>query len=138
MNSNKSNGNRFERELCKELAGRGFWAHNFAQSPAGQPADIIAVKGKTAWLIDCKVMSGKYLELSRVEPNQLTAMDLWTLKCECEPYFAVQLPEGAVRMVAYAMIQEWIADGVTRVDIPRLVRNSLLFVQWVEGVNKLC
>lgn len=55
--TNKKLGNDFEKELCEMLSEWGYWCHNMAQNAAGQPADVIAVKGKTAYLIDCKVCS---------------------------------------------------------------------------------
>lgn len=135
--SNRSEGNAFEREFCEMLAERGFWAHNMAQSQAGQPADIICVKRHFAFLIDCKLMSGNYFDLNRVEPNQLTAMDLWSMRCETLPLFAVKLPDGAVRMLDYGMVQAWIADNHMRIGIPELTRHAPLFQQWVHGVDTL-
>ena len=55
MASNRKTGTTFESELCEILSQNGFWAHNLAQNSAGQPADVIAVRNKTAYLIDCKV-----------------------------------------------------------------------------------
>ena len=53
MATNRKIGNTFETEFCELLFQRGFWCHNMAQNAAGQPADVIAVKNKTAYLIDC-------------------------------------------------------------------------------------
>lgn len=70
MATNKKLGNTFEAELCEILFKHGFWSHNLAQNAAGQPADVIAVKHKTPYLIDCKVCSRGKFPLSRVEENQ--------------------------------------------------------------------
>ena len=70
MKSNRAVGNAFEQELCELLFGYGFWAHNLKQDNAGQPADVIAVKNKVAYLIDCKDCSAKGFDLRRVEDNQ--------------------------------------------------------------------
>lgn len=70
MATNRKIGNSFETEFCELLFQHGFWCHNMAQNAAGQPADVIAVKGKTAYLIDCKVCSNNRFHLSRVEENQ--------------------------------------------------------------------
>lgn len=51
MATNRKIGNSFETEFCELLFQHGFWCHNMAQNAAGQPADVIAVKGKTAYLI---------------------------------------------------------------------------------------
>ena len=75
--SNRSLGNSFETELCELLSSYGFWVHPMRQDNSGQPADIIAVKNKKAYLIDAKVCSNNKFPLSRVEENQYLAMDLW-------------------------------------------------------------
>ena len=51
-NSNKTSGNKFEDDFSIILAKNGFWAHVMQQKKEGQPADIIAVKGKFHTLID--------------------------------------------------------------------------------------
>lgn len=135
--TNRSSGNAFERRFCAMLAERGFWAHNMAQSACGQPADVIAVKGRTVWLIDCKVCSNDRFDLKRVEPNQLTAMDLWTTKCPYEPYFALELSEGAVFMVGYGTIQEFLADDRMTMSHVDIHRKGIPFAAWVSGVNLL-
>ena len=61
MATNRKIGNSFETEFCELLFQYGFWCHNIAQNAAGQPADVIAVKNKTAYLIDCKVCSNNRL-----------------------------------------------------------------------------
>lgn len=92
--NNKKIGNSFETELCKILSQNGFWAHNLAQNAAGQPADIIAVKNGTAYLIDCKVCSGKAFNLSRVEENQRLSMCLWSDCFNGDGWFAVKFGEN--------------------------------------------
>lgn len=79
MATNKKLGNTFEAELCEILFKHGFWSHNLAQNAAGQPADVIAVKHKTPYLIDCKVCSRGKFPLSRVEENQHLSMELWKM-----------------------------------------------------------
>lgn len=88
--SNKKIGNSFEAELCEILSRHGFWAHNLAQNAAGQPADIIAVKNSVAYLIDCKVCSGKAFSLSRIEDNQQLSMNLWWYCHNGDGWFAVK------------------------------------------------
>ena len=90
--TNKKIGNDFESELCELLATQGFCAHNFAQNQDGQPADVIAVKNKKAYLIDCKVCSTrKGFDLSRMEDNQDLSMELWKGCGNGEGWFAVKL-----------------------------------------------
>ena len=91
--NNKKIGNSFEAELCEILFQHGFWAHNMAQNAAGQPADVIAVKNGSAYLIDCKVCSGKAFSLSRIEENQRSAMKLWHRCSNGDGLFAVKFEE---------------------------------------------
>lgn len=75
--SNRAVGNAFEQELCEMLFGYGFWVKNLKQDNAGQPADVIAVRDRLAYLIDCKDCSHRGFDLRRVEENQELAMGLW-------------------------------------------------------------
>lgn len=76
--SNRSVGTKAEQEFCNLLASKGFWVHNLAQNNAGQPADVIAVRNGYAYLIDVKdCATEKGFELSRIEPNQRSAMQMW-------------------------------------------------------------
>ncbi len=58
--NNKINGNQFERDFCELLSQYGFWVHNMAQNQSGQPADVIAVRDRLAYIIDCKVCHGRF------------------------------------------------------------------------------
>lgn len=90
--TNKKIGNDFEQELCEKLSEYGFWTHNLAMNKAGQPADIIAVRNKIAYLIDAKVCSSRGFALSRVEENQELAMELWNECDNGQGWFAIKLP----------------------------------------------
>ena len=100
-------GNNFEQELCEKLSEYGFWTHNLAMNKAGQPADIIAVKDKKAYLIDAKVCSNRGFALSRVEENQELAMTLWYEKGNGQGWFALQVPTGEIYMLPHLCIQAY-------------------------------
>lgn len=89
--SNKALGNLFETEFCNLLSKRGFWVHNTVQKSEGQPADVIAVKGKVAYLIDCKYCAGNRFVFSRIEENQHYAMELWKECGNGDGWFAVKM-----------------------------------------------
>lgn len=91
--NNKKLGNGFEDELCEILSSLGYWSHNLKQNNSGQPADVIAVKNKHAYLIDCKVCSNNRFVLSRIEENQDLAMDLWNGCNNGIGWFALKLNE---------------------------------------------
>lgn len=101
--SNKTLGNIFEQELCEKLSEHGFWVHCMVMNKAGQPADIIAVKNKKAYLIDAKVCSNKVFPLSRVEDNQELAMDLWRECGNGIGWFALKL-DTQIYMLSHYII----------------------------------
>ena len=103
--NNKTLGNNFEAELCEKLSEYGFWTHNLAMSKAGQPADIIAVKNKIAYLIDAKVCSSRGFALSRVEENQELAMGFWNECGNGQGWFALKVPTGEIYMIPHFCIQ---------------------------------
>ena len=102
--NNKTLGNNFEQELCEKLSEYGFWTHNLAMNKAGQPADVIAVKNKKAYLIDAKVCSSRGFALSRVEDNQELAMELWKDKGNGQAWFAMKLPNDEIYMIPHICI----------------------------------
>ena len=105
--NNKTIGNNFEQELCEKLSEFGFWVHSLAMNKAGQPADIIAVKDKKAYLIDAKVCSSRGFALSRVEENQELAMTLWNERGNGQGWFALQVPTGEIYMIPHFCIQAY-------------------------------
>ena len=102
--NNKTMGNSFEAELCEKLSEYGFWTHNLAMTKAGQPADIIAVRNKIAYLIDAKVCSSRGFALSRVEENQELAMSLWDERGNGQGWFALKVPTGEIYMIPLVCI----------------------------------
>ena len=105
--NNKTLGNNFEAELCEKLSEYGYWCHNLAMNKAGQPADIVAVKNKIAYLIDAKVCSSKGFALSRVEENQELAMSLWNECGNGQGWFALKVPTGEIYMLPHICIQAY-------------------------------
>ena len=105
--TNKKLGNDFEQELCEKLSEYGFWVHNMAMNKSGQPADIIAVRNKQAYLIDAKVISSPRggFALSRVEENQDLAMDLWNERGNGQGWFAFKLPTEEIYMLPHFTIK---------------------------------
>lgn len=105
--NNKTLGNNFEQELCEKLSEYGFWVHCLNMNKAGQPADILAVKNRLAYLIDAKVCSSKGFALSRVEENQELAMTLWHERGNGQGWFALKVPTGDVYMLPHICIQAY-------------------------------
>lgn len=107
--NNRKLGNGFEAELCDLLFNQGFWVHNLAQNQAGQPADVMAVRNKVAYLIDCKVCSGNGFPLSRVEENQDSSMTLWKDCGNGEGWFALKLT-GIIYMIPHFTVRAFMAE----------------------------
>ena len=104
--ANKKIGNDFEQELCEKLSEYGFCCHNMALNKSGQPADIIAVRNKQAYLIDAKVVStSRGFALSRVEENQDLAMDLWSSRGNGQGWFAFKLPTNKIYMIPHVVVK---------------------------------
>ena len=103
--TNKTLGNSFEQELCERLSEHGFWCHMLNANKAGQPADILAVRNKIAYLIDAKVCSSRGFALSRVEENQELAMSLWNERGNGQGWFALKVPTGDIYMIPHLCIQ---------------------------------
>lgn len=107
VKSNRAVGDAFEQELCELLFAYGFWSHNLKQNNSGQPADVIAVKNKIAYLIDCKDCSSKGFDLRRVEENQITAMQLWDECGNGQGWFAIKIPTGDIYMLPLFVIMAY-------------------------------
>ena len=134
--SNKTMGNTFERRFCDLLFQHGFWAHNMAQTAAGQPADVIAVKGQYHTLIDCKVVTGQGFRFSRVEDNQRTAMDSFRERGKEPCWFALLLPGGDIQMLSYETVKRMeTMEDMHSLTIYQMPRYAYPFERWLKIVN---
>lgn len=131
--NNKTEGTKFEIELCEHLASEGFWAHNIAAKSAGQPADVIAVKNGIPVLIDCKVCENDCFNLTRIEPNQEAAMTLWYECGNSHAYFAVKLKDGLVFMITYTTLAKLWLNNVRVLKRKDIVEYGMLIEEWVGG-----
>ena len=131
---NRSNGGRFEQELSHILSEAGFWVHVMQQNRSGQPADIIAVKGKFHTLIDCKVISdNKGFSFDRIEDNQRSAMKMFQKKCGDLCYFALKLPDGTMWMVAMERLQTLENRGRRRLTDNDIRTQTWSLEDWLKS-----
>lgn len=128
--SNKSVGNRFEITLCNNLAMLGFWAHNFRQDVSGQPADVIAVRNRKAYLIDCKVCSGESFDLRRMEENQDLSMTRWEECGNGQGWFAVQCKD-LIYMFSHDTIKK-LRETRSSVPFKEFKSFAVPFGEWVD------
>ena len=129
--TNKKLGNDFEQELCEKLSEYGFWTHNLAMNKAGQPADIIAVRNKIAYLIDAKVCSSRGFALSRMEENQELAMELWKECGNGQGWFALKVPTGEIYMLPLICIQGY-KRGQAYLSFSEIHEIGKPIGKWVE------
>lgn len=131
MGTNRKLGNTFESEFCEMLYEKGFWVHNMAQNQAGQPADVIAVRNKRAYLIDCKVCKNDIFPFSRIESNQHTAMRLWKDSGNGYGVFALRLSDGRIYMIDHELM---IALSINQSSIGEdlISHYGTLLERWVE------
>ena len=95
----------FEREMCEELRKAGYWVHFMQPNPAGaQPFDIIACRGGCPLALDCKTSSHPFIELSRLEANQITAFELWIDRGNPDPEIAVKYLDD-IYMISYSLLR---------------------------------
>ena len=128
---NKKLGNDFEQELCEIFADAGYWVHNFANRKNGQPADIIAVKDTTAYLIDAKVCTYEVFPFKRIEDNQQLAMDMWIECGNIEPYFALKC-RNEIYMVSYVTIKNLIRKGKKQLNLEDMNKYGTRLATWLR------
>lgn len=134
--SNRSIGNKFEDDFCRLLASEGFWVHNMAQNKAGQPADVIACKNKTPFLIDCKVCEKDEFPLSRIENNQDTAMSLWNFRGNGTGWFALKMSYGVIYMMSHEKLIELKATN-KKLNLKEIQTYGYAFYDWLFMENML-
>lgn len=128
--TNKKLGNDFETEFCQKLSEYGFWVHNFTQDKAGQPSDVIAVKNKKAYLIDCKVCSEGGFDLRRVEENQDLSMELWNDCGNGLGWFAIKLA-GQIYMISHYMIKAY-RNQQSSLSPQEIFEMGMVLDKWVK------
>ena len=104
--NNKVKGTQFEREVCEELAKRGYWVHFMSPDNTGaQPFDIIAVKYGVAFAMDCKTCDAKVFSINRLEDNQIMAFEKW-LSCGNNMPFLMVKHENVIYCIPYRELEE--------------------------------
>lgn len=133
MASNRKLGNDFESEFCEILAEHGFWVHNFALKKSGQPADVIAVKNKTANLIDCKVCENDEFPLSRIEENQRLSMELWENCGNGRGWFALKTSKG----ICVTQLSDLLELGKTKktLSLSDMLDTSFSLKEWLWWIG---
>jgi archaeal holliday junction resolvase (hjc) len=128
--SNKKTGNDFEKKFCEILSERGFWVHNFAQNQDGQPADVIAVKNDTPYLIDCKVCKKGIFQLSRLEENQILSMRYWLDTGNDDAWFALKVNDD-ILMITYRRAM-YAKERQSILNTDEIYERGVLLEDWLN------
>lgn len=128
---NKKLGNKFEKELSEILYNAGYWVHLLNQNKNGQPADIIAVKNKKAYLIDAKVCSLEKFAFKRVEENQLLSMQMFIECGNTTPYFALKA-RNEIYMLSYKTIRDLIKQGKKQLNFAEINKYGTRLSTWLR------
>lgn len=135
---NRTVGGKFEQELSHLLADAGFWVHVMQQNKAGQPADIIAVKGMFHTLIDCKVISDdKGFPFERVEENQRYAMRMFQRKAHELCWFALRLPDGSIWMLPMERIEIMNGRGKRKLTDHEIRTQTYPLEKWLNRYRQV-
>ena len=127
--NNKQAGNEFEREFCEILAIDGFWSHFMGGNRNGQPADIIAVRNKKAYLIDAKDCQNDRFEFRRIEDNQHMAMRCWEICGNNQGLFALNTSKG-VYMLTYGIVQVFEVAGTKSLNMHEIEKYCIPYAEW--------
>ena len=128
---NKKLGNKFEKEVSEILYNAGYWVHLLNQNKNGQPADIIAVKNKKAYLIDAKVCSLEKFAFKRVEENQHLSMQMFIECGNTTPYFALKA-RNEIYMLSYKTIRDLIKQGKKQLNFEEINKYSTRLSTWLR------
>ena len=130
---NRTIGGKFEQDFAEILSQNGFWAHVMQQNKSGQPADIIAVRGRFHTLIDCKECEKTEFPFSRVEENQRLAMKRFFNRCGELSYFALKLPDESIRMISYTRIEALESRGKKRISSEDMDKETWSLESWLNS-----
>ena len=128
---NKTAGTAFEREFACRLAAEGFWVHLFQDNRNGQPCDIMAAREGETYLFDCKNCDRKYFRLSRMEANQLNAMELFCRAGNRGGMFAIRFPRGPVWLADYRVLRGLRDQGVKSLGISEIRTYARSLEDWL-------
>ena len=110
--NNKKLGTEFEEEVVMLLSQKGYWSHFITPKRDGsQPFDVIASKDNKPLVGDCKTSVKKWFNISRLEDNQITALDLWLRTGNSSAFIFIKYNEK-IYQIPYRMLK-----GLQRINL---------------------
>lgn len=106
--SNKKIGTAFENTMVGILKAGGCWVHFLNPDARGaQPFDILAVKNGKCLAVECKTLreDANNFPMSRIEENQVYAMNRWISCGNASPHIAI-LHKDDVYLVPYMLVRD--------------------------------
>ena len=132
MKSNKDKGTQFENEFASILSRHGFWVHLFQDNKNGQPCDVVAARNGRTHLFDCKDCEGEMFRLSRMEENQINAMQLFEMTGNSRGMFAVRFPGNRIYLVAYWELKALRDNGVKSISSEECRTRGTELERWLR------
>ena len=136
--SNVKDGLRYEMEFCKLLHEHGFWVHRVTPNAAGQqPCDVIAVKGKACYLVDCKLLTAQHgaFRFCRAEENQRNSMTMFRNRCGNDGWFALKPLNGKILMLSLSTIEDLEREGKHSIPEKQLDLYCIPLEVWLNHVE---
>ena len=114
---NKKTGTTFEREFLAYLGENGWWAHFITPNATGaQPFDILAIRGRDVYALDCKTCAANRFPLNRVEINQQLAFSQLEEKTEAQCAF-ICLYENEMYYVPWWLVKAYMNVGQSSIKL---------------------
>ena len=122
-------GQQFEKDFCELLRHMGYWVLNIPRNASGaQPFDVIAVKGKEVFALDCKVCENNRFPLSRIEDNQWLAFNAIETKSEIACAGIAVLYDGEIFLITNDELGNAARSGKKSVNL------NFKYPLWTENI----
>ena len=123
----KQIGNDFEKEFAVWLAKKGMFVYNLPNKTNGQPFDILAAKDNVFFAFECKHCNKDYFPLSRVEDNQIQALEKMKATGNKWHYFVFKFKDE-IKYCPAKHIQLALKNNEKRIHKERLIPIDILEV----------
>lgn len=115
MTSNKKIGNNSEEIVAVALQKQNYWVLRIPPNSNGQPADIIAIRNGVPYLLEIKHVEGKSFKLSRIEPNQIHALNYFEL-FGGKSWVIFVLDDNSMYMLSWKSVEMMILNNWRKIE----------------------